>query len=120
MRQQKVAELVYYARKCGREGVAVDIGRAGFRTSMNVLWNTIFSEDFSDPSQDTGKEFKDMVWNIMAEASRFNLVDFFPAVAKMDPQGIRQHMTNVDVSDDDGYGAWSGEVVETFNSFHIF
>ncbi|KAI8021750.1 Geraniol 8-hydroxylase [Camellia lanceoleosa] len=42
MRQQKVAELVYYARKCGREGDAVDIGRAGFRTTMNVLSNTIF------------------------------------------------------------------------------
>ncbi|KAI8024258.1 Geraniol 8-hydroxylase [Camellia lanceoleosa] len=82
MRQQKVAELVYYARKCGREGDAVDIGRAGFRTSMNVLSNTIFSEDFADPSQDTRKEFKDLVWNIMAEASRLNLVDFFPGGAK--------------------------------------
>ncbi|KAF5961238.1 hypothetical protein HYC85_002447 [Camellia sinensis] len=73
--------------------VAVDIGRVGFRTSMNVLWNTIFSEDLADTSQDTGKEFKDLVWNIIAEASRFNLVDFFPTVAKIDPQGIRWRMT---------------------------
>ncbi|KAL7231876.1 hypothetical protein ACSBR2_009995 [Camellia fascicularis] len=94
LRRRKVAELVEYAQKCSEEGVAVNIGRAGFRTSMNVLSNTIFSEDLADPREDTGKEFKELVWNIMVEAGKPNLVDFFPRVAKMDPQGIRRRMTD--------------------------
>ncbi|KAL7256223.1 hypothetical protein ACSBR1_010199 [Camellia fascicularis] len=61
---------------------------------MNVLSNTIFSEDLADPREDTGKEFKELVWNIVVEAGKPNLVDFFPRVAKMDPQGIRQRMTD--------------------------
>lgn len=89
-----MAELVEYAQKCSEEGVAMNIGRAGFRTSMNVLSNTIFSEDLEDPREDTGKEFKELVWNIMVEAGKPNLVDFFPRVAKMDPQGIRRRMTD--------------------------
>ncbi|KAL7231870.1 hypothetical protein ACSBR2_009989 [Camellia fascicularis] len=94
LRRRKVAELVEYAQKCSEEGVAMNIGRAGFRTSMNVLSNTIFSEDLADPREDTGKEFKELVWNIMVEAGKPNLVDFFPRVAKMDPQGIRRRMTD--------------------------
>ncbi|CAL5324710.1 unnamed protein product [Camellia sinensis] len=94
LRRRKVAELAEYAQKCSEEGVAMNIGRAGFRTSMNVLSNTIFSEDLADPREDTGKEFKELVWNIMVEAGKPNLVDFFPRVAKMDPQGIRRRMTD--------------------------
>ncbi|KAI8022186.1 Geraniol 8-hydroxylase [Camellia lanceoleosa] len=94
LRRRKVAELVEYAQNCSQEGVAVNIGRAGFRTSMNVLSNTIFSEDLADPREDMGKEFKELVWNIMVEAGKPNLVDFFPRVAKMDPQGITRRMTD--------------------------
>ncbi|GMP31571.1 hypothetical protein CsSME_00005727 [Camellia sinensis var. sinensis] len=92
LRQQKVQELISYVGKCCQEGVAVDIGRAAFTTSLNLLSNTVFSVDLADPSQDSAKEFRDLVWNIMVEAGKPNLVDYFPVLAKIDPQGIRGRM----------------------------
>lgn len=86
-------ELITYCRKSSHSGEAVDIGRAAFRTSLNLLSNTIFSKDLTDPYQDSAKEFKELVGNIMVEAGKPNLVDFFPALKKIDPQGIRHRMT---------------------------
>lgn len=93
LRSKKVHELIGYCRRCSQTGEAVDMGQAVFRTSLNLLSNTIFSKDLTDPYEDTGKEFKDLVWNIMVEAGKPNLVDFFPVLEKIDPQGIRRRMT---------------------------
>lgn len=70
----------------------MDIGRAAFRTSLNLLSNTVFSKDLTDPFEDSGKEFKEVFGNIMMEVGKPNLVDFFPVFRKMDPQGIRRRM----------------------------
>ncbi|KAK6128915.1 hypothetical protein DH2020_037354 [Rehmannia glutinosa] len=93
LRCRKVQELIAYCRKNSQTGDAVDVGRAAFRTSLNLLSNTIFSKDLTDPFSDSAKEFKDLVWNIMVEAGKPNLVDFFPFLEKLDPQGIRRRMT---------------------------
>nr|AGX93054.1 geraniol 10-hydroxylase-like protein [Tabernaemontana elegans] len=93
LRCRKVQELIAYCRKNCQTGEAVDVGRAAFRTSLNLLSNTIFSKDLTDPYSDSAKEFKDLVWNIMVEAGKPNLVDFFPVLEKVDPQGIRKRMT---------------------------
>lgn len=71
----------------------MDIGRAAFRTSLNLLSNTIFSVDLANPNEDSAKEFRDLVWNIMVEAGKPNVVDYFPELAKIDPQSIRRRMT---------------------------
>nr|BDB51508.1 cytochrome P450 [Scoparia dulcis] len=93
LRSRKVEELINYCRRNSQTGEAVDVGRAAFRTSLNLLSNTIFSMDLSDPYSDSGKEFRDLVWNIMVESGKPNLVDFFPFLEKIDPQGIRRRMT---------------------------
>ncbi|KAK2975524.1 hypothetical protein RJ640_000974 [Escallonia rubra] len=93
LRSKKVEELVAYCSKSCQAGEAVDIGRAGFRTSLNLLSNTMFSKDLTDPYQDSAKEFKELVWTILAEAGTPNLVDYFPVLKKIDPQGIRRRMT---------------------------
>nr|ANW12210.1 geraniol 10-hydroxylase [Gentiana rigescens] len=93
LRCRKVQELIAYCRKNCQTGEAVDLGRAAFRTSLNLLSNTIFSKDLTDPYSDSAKEFKDLVWNVMVEAGKPNLVDFFPVLDKVDPQGIRKRMT---------------------------
>nr|WET52779.1 cytochrome P450 76B128 [Ajuga reptans] len=93
LRCRKVQELIAYCRKSSQAGNAVDVGRAAFRTSLNLLSNTIFSKDLTDPYSDSAKEFKDLVWNIMVEAGKPNLVDFFPFLKQIDPQGIRRRMT---------------------------
>ncbi|KAL2552082.1 Cytochrome [Forsythia ovata] len=93
LRVRKVQELIAYCRKSSQAGETVDVGRAAFRTSLNLLSNTIFSKDLTDPFSDSAKEFKDLVWNIMVEAGKPNLVDFFPVLRKIDPQGIQRRMT---------------------------
>ncbi|KAK1388104.1 7-ethoxycoumarin o-deethylase [Heracleum sosnowskyi] len=48
----------------------------------------------TDPNQDLeAKEFRDLVWNIMVEAGKPNLADYFPILHRIDPQGIRRRMT---------------------------
>ncbi|KAJ0692465.1 putative geraniol 8-hydroxylase [Helianthus annuus] len=93
LRSQKVEELIAYCRKASLSNDYVDIGRAAFRTSLNLLSNTIFSKDVINPYEDSGKEFKDAIGKIMEDAAKPNLVDFFPALKKIDPQGIRRRMT---------------------------
>ncbi|KAL7608327.1 hypothetical protein Lser_V15G12801 [Lactuca serriola] len=94
LRKQKVQELVAYCRKASQSGDSVNISRAAFRTTLNLLSNTLFSKDLTDPYEDSGKEFKELVDNVMVEAGKPNLVDFFPVLKKIDPQGIRRRMTN--------------------------
>ncbi|KAA8522313.1 hypothetical protein F0562_012986 [Nyssa sinensis] len=93
LRCQKVKELIAYVQQSCQASVAVDIGRAVFRTSLNLLSNTMFSIDLADPSSDTAQEFKELVWSIMEEAGKPNLVDYFPVLRKLDPLGIRHRMT---------------------------
>uniref|UniRef100_A0A5B6Z218 Putative geraniol 10-hydroxylase n=1 Tax=Davidia involucrata TaxID=16924 RepID=A0A5B6Z218_DAVIN len=92
LRCQKVEELIAYVHQSCQASVAVNIGRAAFRTSLNLLSNTFFSVDLTDPSSDTAQEFKELVWSIMEEAGKPNLVDYFPALRKLDPQGIRHRL----------------------------
>lgn len=93
LRSQKVHELVAYCRKASQSNDSVDIGRAAFRTSMNFLSNTMFSKDLTDPYEDSGKEFREVVGNIMVESGKPNLVDYFPVFKKMDIQGIRRRLS---------------------------
>ncbi|TMX00199.1 hypothetical protein EJD97_001210 [Solanum chilense] len=94
LRSEKVQQLIDYCHKSGQNCEAVNIGRAAFRTTLNLLSNTIFSKDLTDPFSDSAKEFKDLVWNIMVEAGEPNLVDYFHFLRKIDPQGRRRRMTN--------------------------
>ncbi|KAI8542240.1 hypothetical protein RHMOL_Rhmol08G0123100 [Rhododendron molle] len=94
VRQLKVQELIEYAGKCCQEGVAVDIGSAVFKTSLNLVSNTIFSIDMADPTQDSVKQFRHLIWQIMVEVGKPNLADYFSILAKIDPQGIRRRLTN--------------------------
>ncbi|KAL8097088.1 hypothetical protein AgCh_030259 [Apium graveolens] len=94
LRSRKVHELVRFCEKCCQSGEPVDIGRAAFLTSLNLLSNTIFSKDMIDSYENLeAKEFRDLVWNIMVEAGKPNLVDYFPILRWIDPQGIRRRMT---------------------------
>ncbi|MFS8017023.1 putative geraniol 8-hydroxylase [Helianthus anomalus] len=93
LRNQKVEELVAYCRKASLSNENVDIGRAAFRTSLNLLSNTIFSTDLTDPYEDSGKEFKEVITSVMEDSGKTNLVDVFPVLRKIDPQGLRRRMT---------------------------
>nr|XP_016446970.1 PREDICTED: geraniol 8-hydroxylase-like isoform X1 [Nicotiana tabacum] len=91
LRSQKVQQLVDYVAKCSQEGEAVIIGKAVFKTSLNLLSNILFSKDLVDPFLDSKVELKDVIWNIVAEVGKPNLVDFFPILENIDPQRIRRN-----------------------------
>ncbi|XP_059293738.1 geraniol 8-hydroxylase-like isoform X1 [Lycium ferocissimum] len=94
LRSQKVKELLAYCEKCSQEGKALDVGQIAFKTNLNLLSNTLFSKDLADPFSDSKVELKDVIWGIMAEVGKPNLVDFFPILEKIDLQGIRRR-TNI-------------------------
>ncbi|XP_055803638.1 geraniol 8-hydroxylase-like [Solanum dulcamara] len=92
VRSQKMQDFIAYCRKCSQTGDAVNISQAAFETMINLVSNTIFSKDVVDPYENSGKEFKDVVWNIMEESGKPNLADYFPVLKTIDPQGIRRRI----------------------------
>ncbi|XP_059283178.1 geraniol 8-hydroxylase-like [Lycium ferocissimum] len=93
LRSRKIKELIAYCQKHSQTGEAVDIGQATFYTSLSLLSNTIFSRDFADPYVNSGKEFRELVCKFMKEFGKPNIVDFFPILKRMDPQGIRRRIS---------------------------
>ncbi|XP_062145830.1 geraniol 8-hydroxylase-like [Alnus glutinosa] len=93
IRRKKVQELLAETRQSSLSGEAVNIGRAAFKTTLNMLSNTILSVDLADPNSEVAKKFKEIVWNIMKEVGKPNIADYFPVLHKLDPQGIRQRLT---------------------------
>ncbi|XP_047313950.1 geraniol 8-hydroxylase-like [Impatiens glandulifera] len=93
VRRRKVEELMTHVRKCSHEGVAVNIGKETFQTSLNVLSNILFSVDLANFESNEAQVFKDLVWNITLESGKPNLVDYFPALRAIDPQRIRKRMS---------------------------
>ncbi|KAL8162533.1 hypothetical protein V2J09_014022 [Rumex salicifolius] len=90
LREKKVVELLEYVVKCGENGEAVDIGRAAFTTSLNLLSNTLFSIDLAGYSSASSQEFMDLAHSIMEGLGKPNLADFFPILSYLDPFGIRR------------------------------
>ncbi|WJZ82342.1 hypothetical protein VitviT2T_002109 [Vitis vinifera] len=93
LRHQKVQELLANVEQSCQAGGPVDIGQEAFRTSLNLLSNTIFSVDLVDPISETAQEFKELVRGVMEEAGKPNLVDYFPVLRRIDPQSIRRRLT---------------------------
>ena len=93
LRHRKVQELLENVEQCWRAAVTVNIGREAFRTSLNLLSNTIFSVDLVDPISENAQEFKELVRGVMEEAGKPNLVDYFPVLRRIDPLGIRHRLT---------------------------
>ncbi|KAH0634496.1 hypothetical protein KY284_037282 [Solanum tuberosum] len=88
-----VKELIAYCEKCSQQGEALDISQVVFKTSLNLLSNTLFSKDLADPFSDSKVELKEVIAGILTEFGKPNLVDFFPILEMIDLQGIRRHTT---------------------------
>lgn len=92
LRQAKVQQLLEYVLECSKKGQPVDIGRAAFTTSLNLLSNTFFSMELANHSSSASQEFKQLMWCIMEEIGRPNYADFFPILGYVDPFGIRRRL----------------------------
>ncbi|KAJ8421901.1 hypothetical protein Cgig2_027517 [Carnegiea gigantea] len=76
LRKKKVNELVKFAKGCCEKGLAIDIGKAAFTASLNLLSNTFFSIDMSSQDSLGLREFNDLVWHVMEEAAMPNALGF--------------------------------------------
>ncbi|MED6139664.1 hypothetical protein PIB30_085971 [Stylosanthes scabra] len=95
VRRHKMQELLSDVHRSSQIGKAIDIGTLGFKATLNLLSNTIFSIDLVE-STDAAGEFKDVVTHITNLVGTPNLADFFPVLKKIDPQGInRRQAKNV-------------------------
>ncbi|XP_028762782.1 geraniol 8-hydroxylase isoform X1 [Neltuma alba] len=92
LRRSKVQQLIKQVHQSSEVGEAVDIGKAAFKTSINLLSNSVFSVDLVESVDKTG-EFKETVVNILKEIGRPNVADYFPILKKIDPLGVRSRTT---------------------------
>lgn len=92
VRRNKVQQLLSEIHQSCQIGEAVDIGTAVFKTTINLLSNTIFSVDLIQSAGAAG-EFKDLVINITKLVGTPNLADYFPILKTLDPQGIKRRQT---------------------------
>ncbi|KAI9072012.1 hypothetical protein K1719_046030 [Acacia pycnantha] len=92
IRQRKLKELENHVSEFSRKGEALDIGDAVFTTVLNSISNTFFTMDLAHYTSNKSQEFKDVIWGIMEEAGRPNVVDFFPVLRVLDPQRARARM----------------------------
>ncbi|XP_028094346.1 geraniol 8-hydroxylase-like [Camellia sinensis] len=89
LRHQVMQGLIAEVRESCELGVAVDICKAAFRTTFNLLSNTIFSMELSDDwNRDIARERKEAVWSSMEHFGTPNWSDYFPVLKKIDPQGL--------------------------------
>jgi cytochrome P450 len=100
LRREKVRKLVDHVRMMAGRRQAVDVGRAAFVTSLNLLSRTVFSRDLTSldgggESSASAEEFQRVVTDIMEAAGSPNVSDFFPALAVADLQGWRRRLARL-------------------------
>ncbi|KAF7844740.1 geraniol 8-hydroxylase-like [Senna tora] len=90
LRHKKVRDLIEFVEECSRNGDVVDLGQAAFTTVLNSLSNTFFSLDFAGFGSGKSMEYKELLKGIVDEAGVPNVVDAFPVLSVIDPQGVRK------------------------------
>ncbi|XP_057531650.1 cytochrome P450 76AD1-like [Amaranthus tricolor] len=93
LREKIMKELVEYVQKCCETRVPVDIGKAGFTTTLNLLSNTLFSKNLASYVSSYPQEFRDLVTHLSEEAGKPNVSDFFPLLGNLDLQGVLKRCT---------------------------
>ncbi|XP_061340574.1 geraniol 8-hydroxylase-like [Gastrolobium bilobum] len=92
LRRKIVQQLINEIQQSSQIGEAVEIGKSVFKTTINLLSNTIFSQDMVH-STSNAFDFKDLVTNITKLVGTPNLSDYFPVLKMFDPQRIFKHQS---------------------------
>ncbi|KAK7391453.1 hypothetical protein VNO78_19869 [Psophocarpus tetragonolobus] len=92
VRRSIVQQLLRDVHESCHIGEAVDVGRLAFKTTINILSNTIFSEDLV-LSKGTAGEFKDLVINTTKLVGSPNIAEYFPVLKRIDPHGVKRQQT---------------------------
>ncbi|TYH59429.1 hypothetical protein ES332_D08G220800v1 [Gossypium tomentosum] len=92
LRRNKVEQLLADVGDSSHIGESIEISTVAFKTTLNLISNTIFSVDYAGPSSNTALEFREILQVIKEELGKANFGDLFPTLAKLDLQGIRRRM----------------------------
>ncbi|CAN8302171.1 unnamed protein product [Cochlearia groenlandica] len=91
LRMRKVDELVSLVNKFGEKGESIDIARALFVTSFNIISNALFSVDLATyDSSSSSAEFHDTVVHLMEVSGKPNVGDYLGFMRFLDLQGSRK------------------------------
>ncbi|XP_073138716.1 cytochrome P450 76T24-like [Henckelia pumila] len=93
LRRDRLQKLCEYVHGCCIDGKAVDIGRAAFTTSLNLMSATLFSEELAAFDSGSCEQLKEVVRGIMECLGKPNLADYFPVFKVLDVQGILRKNT---------------------------
>ncbi|KAL8171001.1 hypothetical protein V2J09_022805 [Rumex salicifolius] len=90
IRKKKVQQLVAHVEECSKAGTPLKVWLAAFSASLNLLSNTFFSVDMAaDSDSDASNRLKELVLDIVKDVGKPNVVDYFPVLKWLDPQGVR-------------------------------
>lgn len=88
---RKVEELVSLVNQFRERGEAIDLARASFVTSFNIISNALFSVDLATyDSNSSSYEFHNTVVRLMEISGKPNVGDYFRYMRFLDLQGIRK------------------------------
>ncbi|KAL6875694.1 hypothetical protein ACP4OV_013207 [Aristida adscensionis] len=98
LRREKVRQLIAHMVRLARGGVPVRVGRLATTTALNLVSCTLFSTDFADlddgvaAAPPAGEDFRSLLAELNTTAGLPNVSDFFPQLARLDPQGLRRRI----------------------------
>ncbi|KAG5392059.1 hypothetical protein IGI04_022022, partial [Brassica rapa subsp. trilocularis] len=87
LRMKKVQELVSFMDENSKREEAVDISRASFITTLNIISNILFSVDLGSYDSEKSNGFHDSVIGAMEAAGSPDLANFFPFLEFLNLQG---------------------------------
>ncbi|XP_020991511.2 cytochrome P450 76T24 [Arachis duranensis] len=93
LRQKKLRELMDFVKSKSEKGEVLNFSETCFTTVLNFISNAFFSMDLGHYDSSESQEFKDIIWSGGEAAEKPNVVDFFPFLGLLDPQGARARMT---------------------------
>ncbi|KFK22340.1 hypothetical protein AALP_AAs51689U000100 [Arabis alpina] len=87
LRMNKMKELVGFMSESSEREEAVNISRASFITTLNIISNLLFSVDFGSYDSKKLNEFQDMVIGISIAVGNPDVANYFPSLRFLDLQG---------------------------------
>ncbi|CAA7050736.1 unnamed protein product [Microthlaspi erraticum] len=87
LRLRKMKELVSFMSESSEREEAVDISRASFITTLNIISNILFSVDLGSYDSKKSSAFQDAVTGLMEAIGNPDLANYFPFLRYLDLQG---------------------------------
>ncbi|KAG8386838.1 hypothetical protein BUALT_Bualt03G0190700 [Buddleja alternifolia] len=92
VRRRCIDNMIEWIGKESRgESARIHVARFVFLASFNMLGNLMLSKDLAGPESEEGSEFFGAMIEMMEWSGHPNVVDLFPSLKWLDPQGLRRN-----------------------------